>query len=72
MIRLYLNLCNEFIFIQIETKKLDIKVQSKIKSLDNIKHKPGGGEKKIFDDKDYLRQMSANSNASLDGSQVWF
>ncbi|XP_031336389.1 microtubule-associated protein 4-like isoform X3 [Photinus pyralis] len=53
----------------IETKKVDIKVQSKIGSLDNIKHKPGGGDKKIYDDKGYLRQMSAHSNASLDGSQ---
>lgn len=30
---------------------------SKIGSLDNVKHKPGGGDKKIFDDKDYLKNV---------------
>lgn len=55
---------------QIENKKLDFQVQSKIGSLSNIKHKPGGGDKKIFDDKDYLRQMGAPSTPSLDNSQV--
>lgn len=54
---------------QIETKKLDIKAKSKIGSLDNVKHKPGGGDRKIFDDKDYLRQKSGEHN-SLNGSQV--
>jgi hypothetical protein len=40
--------------------------------MDNVKHKPGGGEKKIFDDKEYLKQKSAISseNHSLSGSQV--
>lgn len=34
-----------------------------------MKHKPGGGDKKIFDDKDYLRQMGGSSNAqSVNGS----
>lgn len=57
---------------QIETKKIDLKVESKIGSLENVKHRPGGGDKKIFDDKDYLKQMSAISseNQSLSGSQV--
>lgn len=32
-------------------------MQSKIGSLANVKHKPGGGDVKIFDDKDYLKQM---------------
>ncbi|CAG9861188.1 unnamed protein product [Phyllotreta striolata] len=56
---------------KIETKKIDLKVSSKIGSLDNVKYKPGGGEKKIFDDKDYLRQMSAVSSIehSLSTSQ---
>lgn len=41
-------------------------------SLNNINHKPGGGEKKIFDDKDYIRQTSAVSSDhnSMSGSQV--
>lgn len=42
---------------QIQTHKLDIKAQSKIGSLDNIKHRPGGGDKKIFDDKEYLKNV---------------
>lgn len=25
--------------------------------MDNVKHKPGGGEKKIFDDREYLKQI---------------
>lgn len=52
--------------LQIEEQKLDIKAQSKIGSLDNVKHRPGGGDKKIFDDKEYLRQMSATSSQQGD------
>ena len=53
-------------------KKLEVKAKSKIGSLDNMKHKPGGGDKKIFDDKEYLRQKSGLSGEShsLNGSQV--
>lgn len=36
---------------QIISQKIDIKAESKVGSLDNVGHKPGGGEKKIFDDK---------------------
>ncbi|RXG68074.1 hypothetical protein Avbf_03609 [Armadillidium vulgare] len=51
--------------IKIPIEKLDFKAKaaSKVGSLDNVKHKPKGGEKKIFDDKEYLKQMSS-SNAS--------
>lgn len=57
---------------QIETQKIDIKAESKIGSLDNVKHKPGGGDKKIFNDKDYLRQTSSNAESlNGSGSQVW-
>lgn len=42
---------------QIQTQKVELKAQSKVGSLDNIKHKPGGGERKIFDDKDYLKNL---------------
>lgn len=50
-------------------------MQSKIGSLDNVKHKPGGGDKKIFDDKEYLKQMSgmtskAGSEGIPSGTQV--
>lgn len=50
---------------QIQEQKLDFKdkASSKVGSLNNVTHRPGGGEKKIFDDKDYLRQMSNESRS---------
>lgn len=48
-------------FGQIENQKLDFKAQSKVGSLDNVKHKPGGGEIKIFDDKEYIKQVGGQS-----------
>jgi microtubule-associated protein tau len=42
---------------QISTQKLNVKAQSKVGSMDNVKHRPGGGDKKIFDDKEYLKQI---------------
>lgn len=36
---------------------MEIKAQSKIGSLGNVHHKPGGGDKRIFDDKEYLRNV---------------
>lgn len=42
--------------------------------MDNVKHKPSGGDKKIFDDKEYLKQQSKSGKSSighsLSGSQV--
>lgn len=64
-----------FLFFQIENKKIELNVQSKVGSLDNVKHRPGGGDKKIFDDKDYLKQKTStlnSENQSLSGSQVSF
>lgn len=46
---------------QIENQKLEFKAQSKVGSMDNVKHKPGGGDIKIFDDKEYIKQMSGQS-----------
>jgi len=37
---------------------LEIKAHSKIGSMDNVKHRPGGGEVKIFDDKGYAKQTA--------------
>jgi len=34
-------------WVQIESKKLDWNVTSKVGSLDNAQHRPGGGEKKV-------------------------
>ena len=40
-------------------QKVKIKVQQgKVGSLANVKHKPGGGDKKIFNDVEYMRQVS--------------
>ena len=53
-------------------QKVTVKVQSKIGSLDNVKHKPGGGDKKVFNDVEYMRQVSDHAvsitNASGPGS----
>ena len=46
---------------QIENQKLEFKAQSKVGSMDNVKHKPGGGDIKIFDDKEYIKQMTGVS-----------
>lgn len=46
---------------QIENQKLEFKAQSKVGSMDNVKHKPGGGDVKIFDDKEYIKQMTGQS-----------
>lgn len=45
------------LFLQIINLKIDVKGESKIGSLDNIGHKPSGGDKKIFDDKEYLKNI---------------
>lgn len=67
---------------QIENKKLDFKdkAASKVGSLNNVTHKAGGGDKKIFDDKEYLKQVQsspcktptskASSEANLSRTQV--
>lgn len=47
----------KFFIAQILTQKIDIKAQSKVGSMDNVKYRPGGGDKKIFDDKDYLKNV---------------
>ena len=39
------------LLVQIHSQKVKISTGSRIGSLQNIKHKPGGGTKKIFDDK---------------------
>lgn len=58
--------------LQIENQKLEFKAESKVGSLSNVKHKPGGGDVKIFDDKLYLKQRSggASSIASSEEGHV--
>lgn len=58
--------------LQIESQKLEFKAESKVGSLANVKHKPGGGDVKIFDDKLYLKQGSggASSIASSEEGHV--
>ena len=50
--------------------QVDVNVGSRIGSLANVKHKPGGGDKKIFDDKEYTRQMNelGGGNMTRSGS----
>lgn len=38
--------------------------------MDNVKHKPGGGEKKIFDDKDYLKNVEHSVALTTPPTQV--
>jgi hypothetical protein len=61
-----------FCVLQIENQKLEFKAQSKVGSLANVKYRPGGGDIKIFDDKDYLKQISggASSVASSEEGHV--
>jgi microtubule-associated protein tau len=49
--------------LQVESQKLEFKAESKVGSLANVKHKPGGGDVKIFDDKVYLKQISAGASS---------
>ena len=53
------------ITFQIENRKIDLKAKSKVGSLDNVKHRAGGGDKKVFNDVEYLRQMSDTTGAQL-------
>jgi hypothetical protein len=46
-------------------RKIDLKVESKVGSLDNVKHRPGGGDKKVFNDIEYLKQMNDTTGAQL-------
>jgi hypothetical protein len=62
---------------QIHDEKVKFEVGSRVGSLANVKHRPGGGDKKIFEDKEYMRQISETSSpavrsgpASLTGSMV--
>src|SRR6266508_2465045 len=54
--------------VEVKTAKLDWKASSKVGSLDNVKHKPGGGQVQIFDEKYNAAGSSARSSRS--GSQV--
>lgn len=47
---------------------MEIKATSRIGSLDNTGYKPGGGAKKIFDDKDYMKRASRSSASSFGGA----
>ena len=49
--------------IKVVHQKLEWKVTSKVGSLDNVKHRPGGGQIQIFDDKYSSRGSSRSSSA---------
>ena len=75
MLKLCLNF-NWLIYprVKIHNERVDFQVGSRIGSLKNVKHRPGGGDKKIFDDKEYLKQMgdvglmTRSGSSSLNGS----
>ena len=58
--------------VQIHDEKQQVDVGSRIGSLANVKYRPGGGDKKIFDDKEYTRQMlelnGSNTGLTRSGS----
>ena len=60
--------------LQIHNERVEFQVSSRVGSLQNMKHQPGGGDKKIFDDKEYLKQMgevgtmTRSGSSSLNGS----
>jgi hypothetical protein len=57
---------NNFPFQILDEKVSSKKVfESKVGSLANVKHRPGGGDKLVFNDKEYLRQMSETTGAQL-------
>ena len=65
---LFLNSTRQPVFticLQIENRKIQLNVQSKVGSLDNVKHRPGGGDKKVFNDVEYLKQMNETPGAQL-------
>ena len=52
---------------QIHDEKVKFEVGSRVGSLANVKHRPGGGDKKIFEDKEYMRQISETTVRSSGG-----
>lgn len=46
---------------------MEIKAHSKVGSMDNVKHRPGGGEVKIFDDKNYAKQTAGGGQQQIGG-----
>lgn len=53
-----------FLTLQILNHKVEVEAKSKVGSMDNVKHRPGGGDKQIFNDVEYLRQKSATSTST--------
>ena len=54
---------------KVVTQKLDWKAHSKVGSLDNVKHSPGGGQVKIFDEK-YVKSPSSTPTPCKSGSMT--
>jgi microtubule-associated protein tau len=55
--------------LKVKTEKLEWKVQSKVGSLDNVKHKPGGGQIQIFDEKYIAGQQPSTPPNSMSASK---
>ena len=57
------------LLLQILNEKVEVKVEKgKVGSLDNVRHRAGGGDKKVFNDVEYLRQTSAMHAQNTSGS----
>ena len=54
--------------MQILDQKVQVQAKSKVGSLANVTHKAGGGDKKVFNDVEYLRQMSDTPGGALSNS----
>lgn len=52
---------------QVHHQPVAVEGKSRVGSLDNVKHRPGGGAKKVFNDVEYLR--SVNGAQSRDRSR---
>lgn len=55
--------------LKVKTEKLEWKVQSKVGSLDNVKHKAGGGQVQIFDEKYTVGQVTSTPPSSMSASR---
>jgi hypothetical protein len=56
--------------LQITSRKVEVRAESRIGSLQNVKYQPGGGDKKIFDDKEYLKQQIRAGSSTSGGGGI--
>lgn len=70
MVNILIHVCHHA-FAQISTTKLQWNAKSKIGSLDNASHKPGGGDKKILTVKtDFRENAKPKVGSKVDSSEA--